>query len=371
MRVLVTGGAGFIGSHTTDMLIEKGYAVRIMDNLENQVHQNKKPDYLNSSVEFVSGDIKDKNLWRKVLSDVDAVIHLAAMVGVGQSMYQPVRYIMANTVGTAIMYEVILEKPELKKQIQKIVVASSKSIYGEGAYRCKTHGIVYPNYREISQLEKGDWEVHCPSCGEYVEPVGVTEEKPVQNLSIYALSKYDTERVAIDFGIALGIPTVAFRYFNVYGPRQSLSNPYTGVIAIFLSRLKNSNPPIVYEDGNQLRDFIYIEDIARVNTLALESDSVTADVFNVGSGRPTSLNKILELLSGLTGINVDSDITKRFRSGDNRHDFSDISKINKKLGYKPKFELKEGLRRLIEWSETQEAIDKFNEAEEERRKYFG
>ena len=371
MRVLVTGGAGFIGSHTTDMLIEKGYDVRIMDNLENQVHQNKKPDHLNSSVEFVSGDINDKNLWRKVLSGVDAVIHLAAMVGVGQSMYQPVRYIMANTVGTANMYEVILENPELKKQIQKIVVASSKSIYGEGAYKCKTHGTIYPNYREISQLEKGDWEVHCPSCGEHVEPVGVTEEKPVQNISIYALSKYDTERVAIDFGIALGIPTVAFRYFNVYGPRQSLSNPYTGVIAIFLSRLKNSNPPIVYEDGNQLRDFIYIEDIARVNTLALESDSVTADVFNVGSGRPTSLNRILELLSGLTGINVDSDITKRFRPGDNRHDFSDISKINKKLGYKPKFELKEGLRRLIEWSGTQEAIDKFNEAEEERRKYFG
>ena len=371
MKVLVTGGAGFIGSHTVDLLVKNGYGVTVLDNLEPQVHHNKRPSYLNDSVEFVSGDITDKRTWQKVLADVDTVIHLAAMVGVGQSMYQPVRYLSANTIGTANMYEVILENPKLKKVIQKIIVASSKSIYGEGAYKCKTHGTIFPYHRPINQLENRDWEVHCDICGEYVTPVGITEEKPVQNLSAYALSKYDTERLAIDFGLALGIPTIAFRYFNAYGPRQSLSNPYTGVVAIFLSRLKNNNSPIVYEDGSQLRDFIYVEDIARANIMALEDEKITSDVFNVGSGIPISLNGILELLSELTGKEkIKPQITEKYRVGDNRHDFSDITKIKKTLNFKPKCEITNGLRKLVEWGETQEAVDKFNEAERERVKYL-
>ncbi|MCR6692544.1 MAG: NAD-dependent epimerase/dehydratase family protein [archaeon YNP-LCB-003-016] len=191
-RVLVTGGAGFIGSHTVDLLVEKGYEVRVLDNLEPQVHFNRKPDYLNPEAEYVFGDIVNREDWLKALKDVDAVIHLAAIVGVGQSMYQPVRYLTTNSIGTANMYEVLLEKPEIRKGIRKVVVASSKSIYGEGAYVCKAHGLVYPGLRKREQLEKKDWEVHCPFCDEYVKPVGITEEKPVQNLSIYALSKYDT-----------------------------------------------------------------------------------------------------------------------------------------------------------------------------------
>lgn len=368
MKILVTGGAGFIGSHTVDLLIEKGYEVVVLDNLEPQVHYNKRPDYLNAEAEYILGDVTKKTDWLKALRNVDAIIHLVAMVGVGQSMYQPVRYLTANTIGTANMYEVLLEKTEIRKNIQKIIVASSKSIYGEGAYECKEHGIVYPGLRSIEQLERRDWEIHCPICGEYVKHVGITEEKPAQNLSTYALSKYDTERIAVNFGFALRIPTIAFRYFNVYGPRQSLNNPYTGVAAIFLSRIKNSNPPIIFEDGNQMRDFIYVEDIARVNLLGLEKN--VGGVYNIGTGKPTSILDIAKTLIDIFDSKVEPEITEEFRVGDNRHDFADISKVKRELGFKPEWDLKQGFEKLVEWGETQEAIDMFEEAENERKKYL-
>ncbi|HDJ96763.1 MAG TPA: SDR family NAD(P)-dependent oxidoreductase [Candidatus Aenigmarchaeota archaeon] len=369
-RILVTGGAGFIGSHTVDLLIEKGFKVRVLDNLEPQVHRNKIPDYLNPEAEFMEGDITNIDVWKKALQDVDAVIHLAAMVGVGQSMYQPIRYLDVNTIGTANFFKILVENKELRKRIKKIIVASSKSIYGEGAYVCKAHGVVYPPPRPIEQLKRKDWEMHCPTCGEYVEPVGITEEKIPQNLSVYALSKYDTERLSLMFGHAFEIPTIAFRYFNVYGPRQSLSNPYTGVCAIFLSRIKNNNPPIIYEDGNQVRDFIYVEDIARVNLVALEKFE-GVDVFNVGTGKPTSILEVANTLIEICDSNVEPKITQEFRVGDNRHDFADITKIKKALGWEPKWSLKKGFEKLVEWSGTQEAIDMFEKAEEERRRYLG
>jgi len=370
MKVLITGGAGFIGSYTTDLLLSKGYDVKILDNLEPQVHSNKKPTYLDESTEFVFGDVKDKNIWKNALSDVDAVIHLAAMVGVGQSMYQPTRYLSVNTIGTANMFEILLKNVQLRKQIKKIIVASSKSIYGEGAYRCETHGVLSPNNRPIKQMEEKDWEVHCTFCNEYVKPVGITEEKPVQNLSVYALSKYDTERIAIGFGLALGLPVTAFRYFNVYGPRQSLNNPYTGVAAIFLSRLKNNNPPVIFEDGYQTRDFVYVEDIAEVNLLALEKFDDT-DVFNVGTGKPITILEIAKMLIKLTNSEIEPNVTRKFRAGDNRHDFAEIAKVKSSLGFKPKWDIKTGFKKLVEWSETSEAIDRFKEAEKERSKYFG
>jgi len=370
MKVLVTGGAGFIGSYTIDLLVEKGYDIKILDNFEPQVHHNKRPEYLNDSAELIFGDINDKNLWRKALSDVDAVIHLAAMVGIGQSMYQPVHYLSTNTIGTANMFEVILEDKEIKKQIQNVIVASSKSIYGEGTYTCKNHGILYPNPRSEKQLLENDWEIHCSKCGDYIKPCGITEEKPVQNLSIYALSKYDTERIAIDFGNTIGLPVTAFRYFNVYGPRQSLSNPYTGVAAIFLSRIKNNNPPIIFEDGNQTRDFIYVEDIANANLLALEKfDGV--NVFNIGTGEPISILEIAKLLIELTNSEIEPTISQKFRAGDNRHDFADITKAKENLGFKPEWKTKDGFKKLVEWSETQDAIDTYKEAQEEWNKYFG
>jgi dTDP-L-rhamnose 4-epimerase len=369
MKVLVTGGAGFIGSHTVDLLVEKGFDVVILDNLEPQVHTNIKPDYLNSKAKFVLGDITNPDTWKSVLQDVDAVIHLAAMVGIGQSMYQPVRYLDVNTLGTAKLYETLLTKQELRKRIQKIIVASSMSIYGEGAYKCKNCGIVYPILRSKQQLEKKDWEIHCPKCDEYVKPIPTDENKPPSNLSTYALSKYNQEKISLNYGLALNIPTVALRYFNVFGPRQSLNNPYTGVAAIFMSRIKNNNPPVIYEDGNQLRDFIYVEDVARANVLSLEKFN-GIDSFNVGSGESTSILKVAETLIRLYDSNVTPKITEEFRYGDIRHAFGDASKIKRTLGFTAKISLQEGLEKLIKWSEEQHATDKFEEAEEERRKYL-
>jgi dTDP-L-rhamnose 4-epimerase len=371
MKVLVTGGAGFIGSYTTDLFVEKGYKVRILDNLEQQVHGEKLPDYINQKAEFIKGDISNPRTWEKALEGVDFVVHLAAMVSISQSMYQPSRFLNVNTLGTAKFYEALLTNEKFRNSIKRIVVASSKSIYGEGAYKCKEHGIVYPNLRPLEQLEKKDWEVHCPICKEYVKPVGITEEKPAQNLSVYALSKYDTERLALMFGNALGIPTIAFRYFNVYGPRQSLNNPYTGVCAIFMSRIKNNNPPIIFEDGNQVRDFVYVEDVAKANLAAIESNKFVVDAFNVGTGKPTSVREIAEELIKIYDAEVEPEVTEKFRVGDNRHDFSDISKIKKTFGWEPQVELKEGLEKLVEWAEKQEARDRFMEAEAERIKFLG
>ncbi len=370
MKVLVTGGAGFIGSHTVDLLVDKGFDVVILDNLEPQVHGNKKPDYLNPKAKFVVGDVTNSDTWKDVLRDVDAVIHLAAMVGVGQSMYQPVRYLDVNTLGTAKLYEILLNNPAIRKRIQKIIVASSMSIYGEGAYECKNCGTVYPGLRSKQQLEKKDWEIHCPKCGEYVGPIFTNEDKPPLNLSTYALSKYDQEKMSLNYGFALNIPTAALRYFNVFGPRQSLSNPYTGVCAIFSSRIKNNNSPIVYEDGKQTRDFIYVEDIARANLLFLENfDGI--DSFNVGTGNPVNILKIAETLIKLHDVDIEPKITEEFRVGDIRHAFGDVSKIKKKLGFVAKTSLKEGFEKLIEWSQAQKAVDKFEQSEEERIKYLG
>jgi len=285
-------------------------------------------------------------------------------------MYQPVRYLDVNTLGTAKFYETLLTRPELRKRLQKIIIASSMSIYGEGTYKCKNCGTVYPGLRSKQQLEKKDWEIHCPKCSEHVIPIPTNEDKPPLNLSTYALSKYDQEKMSLNYGASLNIPTTALRYFNVFGPRQSLSNPYTGVCAIFSSRIKNNKPPILYEDGLQTRDFIYAEDVAQANLLCLEKfDGI--DSFNVGSSNPTSILKIAETLIKLHDSNVEPKITGEFRVGDVRHAFGDISKIKKKLGFVAKVSLKKGFEKLIEWSETQQAVDRFEEAEKERIKYLG
>ncbi|MBI4894373.1 MAG: NAD-dependent epimerase/dehydratase family protein [Candidatus Aenigmarchaeota archaeon] len=370
MKVLVTGGAGFIGSHTVDLLVERGHDVRILDNFENQVHGGSRPTYINGTAELTSGDILDKKTWVKALTGVEAVIHLAAMVGMGQSMYQPVRYMMANSIGTANMYEAIIENPEIKNNLKKIVSASSKSIYGEGSYRCGQHGVINPVNRPVDQLARGQWEVLCPHCGNEMAPVGITEDKPPQNLAAYALSKYDTERLTLMFGDTLKIPSITFRYFNVYGPRQSLGNPYTGVAAIFLSRVKNDNPPVIYEDGKMVRDFIFVEDVAMGNVLALEKGRET-DVFNLGTGKSVTIEQIARTLIELNGREIEPKITNEFRPGDSRHDFADIGRAEKKLGFKPKWSLKSGMEKLVEWSDDQKAVDKFDQAEKERIRYLG
>jgi len=366
MKILVTGGAGFIGSHTVDLLVENGFDVRILDNLENQAHRGKKPEYLNSKAEFIAGDITNLSVWKKSLEEVDAVIHLAAMTGIGQSMYQPSRYLATNILGTAKMYDALIGNPKIKRNIQKIVVASSKTIYGEGSYECKTHGEVYPELRPEEQLRKRDWEVHCPICNTYVKPIKIKEEKPAQNLSVYALSKFATETLSLMYSNILRIPTIAFRYFSCYGPRQSLANPYTGVCSIFLCRLKNDKSPIIYEDGKQVRDFVFVKDIAAANLLALKKTEKTG-VYNIGSSVPTSIINIANIIRNILDVDIEPTITQEYRIGDTRHDFTDISKAERELGFKPNWKVKEGLMELVKWSETEEAIDMFEQADEERK----
>jgi len=366
-RVLVTGGLGFIGSHTVDMLIKTGYEVTVLDNLERQVHQGKMPEYKNSDAEYIVGDIRFKKHWKRALKDVRYIIHLAGAVGTGQSFWQPRKYLSVNTVGTATMYEMLLTDHSIRDQIEKIVVASSKSIYGEGAYRCEDHGIIYPESRDIANLKRKQWEPLCPYCGKPLSPVAIPESKPVQNPNPYSLGKYTTENMAMEYSKVLGIETVALRYFNVYGPRQSLSNPYTGVLAIFLSRIKNGHQPMLFEDGKQMRDYIYVGDVAKINTESLKKG---AGVYNVGTGRGTSLLSIVSMLNEELGTNIKPNISGEFRIGDNRHDFADNTRIQKDFGNLELTDLRQGVHILADWSMHEESIDSFEIAEELRRKYL-
>jgi dTDP-L-rhamnose 4-epimerase len=369
-KILITGGAGFIGSHTTDLLIKDGFKVRILDNFEAQVHGNEKPSYLNPEAELFTGDCTSKEDLLNALKNVDAVIHLAAVTGIGQSMYKPFHYLNTNTVGTSNLYQILIDNPDIRKNLKKIVIASSKTIYGEGTYSCRTHGTVYPDSRTVEQLKRKDWEVHCPICNEYVKPVGTTETKPPQILSVYALSKYDTEEMALMYSKIFEIPTIVFRWFSVYGPRQSLNNPYTGVCSIFINRVKNKNQPIIFEDGKQLRDYVYVEDIARLN-LQVIKESINTNIYNVGTGSPVSVLEVAETVIDILDIPVEPSVTENFRAGDNRHDFADISKVKKDLKFKPKHDFKDGIKKLIEWSESEKPVDNFETAESERKKYLG
>lgn len=366
-RVLVTGGSGFIGGHTVDELINQGYEVVVMENYEKQVHRGTIPGYENKKAKYVRGDVRYRKHWAKALMGCEYIIHLAAAVGVGQSFWQSTKYFSVNTIGTSNLYDILIHEKALSSKIKKIVLASSKSIYGEGSYSCKDHGLVCPNPRPIEQLKKHDWEAKCPICGNDTVPVATTEEKPPQNLSPYALSKYDSERISIDYSELLGIPTVAFRYFNAYGPGQSLNNPYTGVLAIFMSRLKNGHPPLVFEDGKQIRDFINVKDIAKINVKALEHGN---GVYNVGSGKAVSLLQAIRSISDLMSTNIEPIITEDFRSGDNRHDFADITKLISDFGYYNFQEFSKGIQDLVEWGSNIKSIDLVDKAEKERKSYM-
>ena len=367
-NVLVTGGAGFIGSHTVDMLVDKGHNVTVLDNFERQVHMGKRPNYLNKRANYIKGDVRFKRDWLKSLRGCEYVIHLAAAVGVGQSFWEASKYLAVNTVGTSNLFEILIKNKEIARNIKKIIVASSKSLYGEGTYRCKEHGLLSPQHRKMESLRNKEWEVTCPVCGGETVPSGIKEDKAPQNLSPYAMSKYDTERIALDYREALGIPTVALRYFNAYGPRQSLNNPYTGVLAIFLSRLKNGNPPFLYEDGKQMRDYIYVDDIARVNTYALERGE---GVYNVATGKGTSLLRIVELLNKSLGTSIESEVSEKFRVGDNRHDFGNVDKLFGNFGSLSFTRVEDGIEDLVKWGKTAVAKDFFLKQEKERTRYVG
>ena len=363
MKILITGGVGFIGSHLVDALVGRGHEVVIYDNFEPQVHK-KEPEYLNRNAEVIKADVRDKDTLKDAVMDSGIIFHQAAMVGVGQSMYQVEKYVDVNTFATAKLLDILANE---EHSVKKLIVASSMSIYGEGTYQCGDCGIVYPALRSEEQLMRRRWEMTCPNCGKEVKPLPTDETKPLQPTSIYAVTKKDQEEMSLAIGRAYSIPTVALRYFNAYGPRQSLNNPYTGVCAIFSARIKNNNSPLIFEDGLQSRDFVSVHDVVEANILAMESSNANYEVFNVGTGRATNILEIAQMLIKLYNkdSNLSPEITNKYRAGDIRHCFADISKIKNKLGYKPKIDFEEGMKELVEWGEKEETVDKFEEAHEE------
>ena len=363
MRILITGGAGFIGSFTVDKLVRMGHSVRIFDNLDPQVHPaGRPPNYINKGAEFKKGDVRDYNALKRSIKDVDVVFHFAACVGVGQSQYLIKKYTDVTIGGTANLLDILVNT---KNKVKKVIVAASMSSYGEGLYKCGACGKIRPALRPEGQLKKKRWEPVCPCCGKPLKAAATGEGEEQQCNSIYAITKKAQEDMVLNIAGAYKIPAVGLRYFNVYGPRQTLSNPYTGVCAIFLSRIKNDHPPVVYEDGLQTRDFISVHDIVEANILAMSRKEADYQVFNVGSGSPISIKAIAEILIALYGKSLKPKITNQYRKGDIRHCFADISKIRKLLNFAPKIDFEDGMRELIEWSRTQSAQDGFETARRE------
>jgi len=361
MQILITGGAGFIGSHLADDLLHRGHHVRAYDNLSPQVHgsEQRRPAYLDKDVELIHGDVRDAAGLRRALAGVDAVYHLAAAGGVGQSMYEIEHYTSTNNLGTAVLLQALSARP-----VERLIVASSMSIYGEGLYRTSDGSPVVNAERSLDQLRQAEWEPRGPG-GETLEPVPTPETKLPSLSSVYALSKFDQERVCLMIGRAYGIPTVALRFFNVFGTRQALSNPYTGVLAIFAARLMNGNAPLVFEDGLQQRDFVSVYDVVQACRLALEAPAAQGHAFNVGSGTAYTIRDVARLVSGVLGKSIEPSITGKYRVGDIRHCVADVSLADAMLGYRPAVTLEDGLIELAEWLRDQAADDRVADANRE------
>jgi dTDP-L-rhamnose 4-epimerase len=363
VKILVTGGAGFVGSHLVDALLAAGHAVRVLDSLEPQVHgpERRAPEWLDRRAELVVGDVRDRAAVARALEGVEAVFHEAAAVGVAQSMYEIERFVSVNSVGTAVLLEEIVAR---RDRIRRMVVASSNTIYGEGSCRAADGRPLHPGPRPEAQLAARRFEPE-DEAGRPLTPVPTAEDKPLRPTTVYAITKRDHEELFLTVGSAYGIPAVALRYFNIYGPRQTLSNPYTGVMAIFSARLRNGNRPIVFEDGLQTRDFVHVSDIVRANLLALESDAAPGGTYNVGTGQATPVGRVAELLGEALGTGLAPDVTHRYRPGDVRHCFADIGRARRDLGYEPRVALADGLRELLAWQLTQPAEDRVAEATRE------
>ena len=361
MHILITGGAGFIGSHLADELLKHGHRVRALDNLSEQVHgpDAERPAYLHADVELIRGDTRDPAAVRRALQGIEAVYHFAAAVGVGQSMYEVAEYTSINNIGTAVLLEALMQHP-----VRRLIVASSMSIYGEGLYRRADGRIVAGTERSLERLRTGDWDMR-DERGDVLTPVATSEDKVPTLASVYALSKFDQERLCLMIGRAYGFPTIALRFFNVFGTRQALSNPYTGVLAIFASRLLNGNRPLIFEDGLQKRDFVSVYDIAQACRLALEVDAASGHPINIGSGRSYTVVEVAELLGNVLGKQIEPEICGKYRVGDIRHCYADISLAQRLLGYQPRVTLEEGIVELAEWLEGQVAHDRVAEASAE------
>jgi dTDP-L-rhamnose 4-epimerase len=356
-RALVTGGAGLIGSHLTDLLLKEGYEVRLLDNLEPQTHRDGKPPWIPSEAEFLHADIRDRHALRAALKDVDVVFHQAAY---GGYMPEIAKYVHVNSFGTAQMLEIIRDD---NLPVRKVVVASSQAVYREGAATCPNHGLVFPEARPTEQLVAGDYAVHCPVCGAPTTPTETPEEAPTGGETVYAITKADQERLVLTWGRQTGIPTVALRYSCTYGPRQSIFNPYTGVVAIFATRLLNGQAPVLYEDGEQTRDFCYVGDVARANLLAATTDELDGLPVNVGSGRATTIREVAGRVSEALDVPIEPVVRGEVRPGEMRHLISGISRA-RSIGFEPRVDLADGVQRYLGWIEAQGDVrDYFADAE--------
>jgi len=363
MNVLVTGGAGFIGSFITDMAIDKGYKVRILDNLDPQVHPGgKPPQYLSKKAEFIKGDVRNREDIRKAIAGMDIIYHMAASVGVGQSNYEISNFVHANSLGTANLFNEMIGR-----KIRKVIIPGSNTSYGEGMYHCKAcNESFHAELRSYEQLKSKEWEVKCPECSRPADPIPIKEDADLRCNSIYSITKKNQEEIALFLGKIYDIPVTVFRFFNVYGPRQSLNNPYSGVSAIFTGRIKANRPPVIYEDGLQTRDFISVKDIARAALLVAEDSRTDFQCYNVGSANPITLKSLASILAKGLDSDLSPVVSGEFRKGDVRHCFGDISKI-KSLGWEPKVKFERGIKETIEWAEQEKVVDKFDQADKELR----
>ncbi len=353
--VLITGGAGFIGSHLADELLAGGHRVRVLDRLWHQVHgpDAQRPEYLDPEVELQIGDVRNVEQLRAALAGVDVVFHFAAAVGVGQSMYQIAEYVDTNVNGTAVLLQELIERP-----VERLLVASSMSVYGEGLYRDGRGRTCLGVRRSRVQLQQGLWEL-LDGEGAVLEPLPTPESKVPELASVYALNKYDQERMCLLVGQAYGMKATALRFFNTYGPRQALSNPYTGVVAVFASRLLNNRPPLLFEDGRQRRDLVSVHDVARACRLAMEADGVDGEVLNIASGEPLTVQDLARRAANALGKGaIEPEITGQYRVGDIRHCFADISLARQRLGYRPQVSLEAGLQELAGWLEGRVVEDR-------------
>ncbi len=358
-NVLITGGAGFIGSSLALKLIAQGYSVTILDNLSPQIHGNdgNKSELfikIKDKVNFIKGDVSDKEDWRKAIKGQQIVVHLAAETGTGQSMYEIEKYVDVNIKGTAIMLDILTNE---EHDVKKIVVASSRAIYGEGKYRCDEHGFVYPDCRKTEDMSKGDFNVKCPVCNSNVELCATSEDSIINPTSIYGITKQVQEEMCMVAGKSIGIPVVAYRYQNVYGPGQSLKNPYTGILSIFSTIIKNNNSINIFEDGKESRDFVYIDDVVDATILGIEKSEADFCSFNVGTGIATDVLTVAKTLCGQYGNKVDINVSGNFRLGDIRDNYADLTNIRTKLGFVPKYSFEQGIAEFVKWVNKQEVSE--------------
>ncbi|WP_293892622.1 SDR family NAD(P)-dependent oxidoreductase [Flavobacterium sp.] len=368
-NVLITGGAGFIGSNLALKLINQGYSITVLDNLSEQIHGNPDTSTLYQSIKdkvnFIQGDVRNKEDWYKALKNQNIIIHLAAETGTGQSMYEVQKYVEVNVNGTALLLDYLVNE---KHDVKKVIIASSRAIYGEGKYDCTVHGIVYPAERQEKDLLKSDFEPKCPLCNQTVTILATDENSKIHPSSVYGITKQNQEQMVLNVCKSIGIPAVAYRYQNVYGPGQSLKNPYTGILSIFSTQIRNGNNINIFEDGKESRDFVFIEDVVDATILGIQREEANDEVFNVGSGIATSVMQVATTLKNFYQADIAINISGNYRLGDIRHNFADLSKIKTKLGFEAQYDFATGVKQFVDWVKSQEVTeDNYSKSIEEMK----